>query len=79
MEGQTQGNAHAFGVSPRYEELRWDGLNFTAEQFAKVISVDAAAWQQELALHDELFTQLASHLPQALPEAKTRLEGRLQG
>ncbi len=79
IEGQVQGDTHAFGVSPRYEELRWDGLNFTAEQFAKVISVDAAAWQEELALHDQLFTQLAHGLPQALPEAKARLEGRLAG
>ncbi|MFP3890499.1 MAG: phosphoenolpyruvate carboxykinase (GTP) [Ralstonia sp.] len=79
IEGQVQGSEHVFGVSPRYEELSWDGLDFTAEQFAKVISLDAAAWQQELALHDELFTQLAHHLPQALPEAKARLEGRLQG
>lgn len=79
LEGQAQGNEHVFGVSPRYEELSWEGLDFTAEQFAKVISLDAAAWKQELALHDELFTQLANHLPQALPEAKARLEGRLQG
>ncbi|CAJ0820166.1 MULTISPECIES: phosphoenolpyruvate carboxykinase (GTP) [Ralstonia] len=79
IEGQAQGNENVFGVSPRYEELRWEGLDFTAEQFAKVISLDAAAWKQELALHDELFTQLANHLPQALPEAKARLEGRLQG
>ncbi|WP_296226877.1 phosphoenolpyruvate carboxykinase (GTP) [Ralstonia sp. UBA689] len=79
LEGQVQGDEHVFGVSPRYEELRWDGLNFTAEQFAKVISLDATAWKQELALHDELFTQLAHGLPQALPEAKTRLKGRLEG
>ncbi|ANH71704.1 phosphoenolpyruvate carboxykinase family protein [Ralstonia insidiosa] len=79
MEGQVQGDEHVFGVSPRYEELSWDGLDFTAEQFAKVISLDATAWKQELALHDELFTQLANHLPQALPEAKARLESRLQG
>ncbi len=79
IEGQAQGEEHVFGVSPRYEELSWDGLDFTAEQFAKVISLDATAWKQELALHDELFTQLANHLPQALPEAKARLESRLQG
>ena len=79
IEGQAQGDEHVFGVSPRYEELSWEGLDFTAEQFAKVISLDAAAWKQELALHDELFTQLANHLPQALPDAKARLEGRLQG
>ncbi|CAJ0741519.1 Phosphoenolpyruvate carboxykinase [GTP] [Ralstonia edaphis] len=77
IEGQAQGEEHVFGVSPRYEELSWDGLDFTAEQFAKVISLDAAAWKQELALHDELFTKLAHGLPQALPEAKTRLEERL--
>ena len=79
IEGQAQGDEHVFGVSPRYEELSWDGLNFTAEQFAKVISLDAAAWKQELALHDELFTKLAHGLPQALPDAKARLEGRLDG
>lgn len=79
IEGQAQGEEHVFGVSPRYEELRWDGLDFTAEQFAKVISLDAAAWKQELALHEELFAQLAHGLPQALPDAKARLEGRLGG
>ena len=77
IEGQAQGEEHVFGVSPRYEELSWDGLDFTAEQFAKVISLDAEAWKQELALHDELFTKLAHGLPQALPDAKTRLEERL--
>jgi len=79
IEGQAQGDEHVFGVSPRYEELSWDGLDFTAEQFAKVISLDAAAWKQELALHDELFTKLAHGLPQALPHAKARLEERLEG
>ena len=79
IEGQAQGEEHVFGVSPRYEELSWDGLDFTAEQFAKVISLDADAWKQELALHDELFTKLAHGLPQALPDAKTRLEERLGG
>ncbi|MBA9847992.1 MAG: phosphoenolpyruvate carboxykinase (GTP) [Ralstonia sp.] len=79
IEGRAQGDEHVFGVSPRYEELSWDGLDFTAEQFAKVISLDAAAWKEELALHDELFTKLAHGLPQALPDAKTRLEERLSG
>ncbi|WP_413707373.1 phosphoenolpyruvate carboxykinase (GTP) [Ralstonia sp. Ralssp110] len=79
IEGQAQGDENVFGVSPRYEELSWDGLDFTAEQFAKVISLDAAAWKQELALHDELFTKLAHGLPQALPDAKARLEERLEG
>jgi phosphoenolpyruvate carboxykinase (GTP) len=77
IEGQAEGDEHVFGVSPRYDELSWEGLDFTVEQFEKVISLDVVAWKLELALHDELFTQLAHRLPQALPEAKARLEGRL--
>jgi phosphoenolpyruvate carboxykinase (GTP) len=42
-----------------------------------VIGIDKAAWQQELKLHDELFAQLAYHLPAELPAAKARLEARL--
>jgi phosphoenolpyruvate carboxykinase (GTP) len=47
-----------------------DGLDFSAEQFAAVTSIDKAAWQKELKLHDELFEQLAYHLPQALLDTK---------
>ena len=77
IEGRAEGAENAFGVSPRYEDLRWDGLAFTREQFASVIGIDKAAWQQELKLHDELFQQLAWHLPAALPATKARIEQRL--
>ena len=36
-----------------------------------------AAWTQELALHAELFEQLAYHLPQELVETRLQLEKRL--
>jgi hypothetical protein len=39
-----------------------------------VIGIDKSAWQQELALHAELFQQLAHHLPQELPATKARIE-----
>jgi phosphoenolpyruvate carboxykinase (GTP) len=29
-----RGRDNVFGISPRYEDLRWDGLDFTREQFA---------------------------------------------
>ncbi len=60
IEGKAnKGTEHAIGTSPSYEELNWTGLDFTAEQFKTVTSIDTAAWQAELKLHDELFTQLA--------------------
>lgn len=77
IEGKAQGNEHVFGVSPAYEELNWTGLNFTAEQFNTVTSIDKAAWQKELELHSELFQQLAYHLPAELNETKAKIEQRL--
>ncbi|AGU47310.1 phosphoenolpyruvate carboxykinase PckG [Variovorax paradoxus B4] len=77
VEGNAKGTEHITGVSPRYEDLNWTGLEFSAEQFATVTSIDKAAWQAELKLHAELFQQLAHHLPKELPETKAAIEQRL--
>ncbi|WP_038217650.1 phosphoenolpyruvate carboxykinase (GTP) [Xenophilus azovorans] len=77
VEGQGQGAEHVFGVSPRYEDLNWTGLDFTRTQFDKVTSIDKAAWQAELKLHAELFEQLAHRLPSELPATKAAIEQRL--
>jgi phosphoenolpyruvate carboxykinase (GTP) len=77
IEGKAQGADNLFGVSPRYEDLRWDGLAFTQDQFASVIGIDKAAWQQELKLHAELFQQLTHHLPAVLPTTMARMEQKL--
>ena len=78
IEGIANGAENVFGLSPRFEDLRWDGLAFTREQFNTVVGIDRAAWQQELVLHSELFKQLEHHLPAELPAAKARLEARLE-
>jgi phosphoenolpyruvate carboxykinase (GTP) len=78
VEGTAQGADNVFGTSPRFEDLRWDGLAFTREQFGAVIGIDKAAWQQELTLHAELFKQLESKLPAALPATKAQIEARLE-
>ncbi|SEB23142.1 phosphoenolpyruvate carboxykinase (GTP) [Variovorax sp. YR216] len=77
IENKAQGTEHVFGVSPRYEDLNWTGLDFSAEQFETVTSIDKAAWQAELKLHAELFQQLAHHLPKELPATKAAIEQRL--
>jgi phosphoenolpyruvate carboxykinase (GTP) len=75
--GTAKGTDNAFGLSPNYEDINWNGLNFTKEQFQSVIGVDTAAWTQELKLHEELFTQLAYHLPVEMPATKAKIEQRL--
>jgi phosphoenolpyruvate carboxykinase (GTP) len=77
IEQKAEGSEHVFGVSPRYEDLNWTGLDFSAQQFDTVTSIDKAAWQAELKLHAELFEQLSHHLPQELPATKAAIEQRL--
>ncbi len=77
VEGVAGGQNNAFGVSPRYEDLDWQGLSFSREQFHSVMAMDHGAWQKELKLHDELFAQLAYHLPHELNDTKARIERQL--
>jgi phosphoenolpyruvate carboxykinase (GTP) len=77
VEGRARGVEHLFGISPRYEDLTWDGLNFTREQFDAVTSIDHAAWRQELKLHEELFEQLSARLPAQLLSTKAQIERKL--
>ena len=77
IEGTAGGRENAFGTTPGYGDLNWTGLNFTAEQFDQVTSIDPAAWRAELQLHGELFQQLAYHLPAEMSATKARIEARL--
>lgn len=77
IEGRVQGEQHVFGISPSYQELNWEGLPFTKEQFEQVINIDLPAWEKELELHHELFQQLEHRLPAELKETKAQIEKRL--
>jgi phosphoenolpyruvate carboxykinase (GTP) len=77
MEGRVAGQEHFLGVSPRFEEIDWTGSDFDRARFDSVISTDAAAWQDELKLHGELFEQLAHHLPPALASTRAQWSARL--
>ena len=77
VEGTVQGRDNVFGVTPRYEDLTWKGLDFTPAQFEQVTSIDPVAWKAELGLHAELFRQLAYHLPAELEQTKAKIEARL--
>ena len=77
IEGSAQGHDNVFGISPSYEELNWNGMTFTPEQFHTVTHIDKAAWQEELGLHEALFQQLAHHLPAELPATRTAIAQRL--
>lgn len=77
IDGATTGQENIFGISPRFEDITWDGLNFTAEQFETITSIDKDAWKAELELHTELFDKLKYRLPAELEATKAALAQRL--
>ena len=74
---RASGVEHVFGITPRYDDLSWEGASFTRADFDTITSIDAAAWAKELELHGELFTRLRHHLPEALTHVRDRLQERL--
>jgi len=77
IEGQATGVETGFGVAPAYSEINWTGLDFNQAQFDSVTNLNKEDWKAEIALHTELFTQLAYHLPKELEETKAQLAQRL--
>jgi phosphoenolpyruvate carboxykinase (GTP) len=77
VQGSAGGVEHVFGVSPRYEDLSWDGLQFTRAQFDAVMQIDDIAWRDEMKLHGALFEQLSHRLPEELTATKAQIEQKL--
>ncbi|MER2597945.1 MAG: phosphoenolpyruvate carboxykinase (GTP) [Caldilineales bacterium] len=65
------------GLMPRYDELNWEGLDFSREQFNAIMNVDRELWKQELLSHEELFIKLYDRLPREMIFTKELLLGSL--
>ena len=77
IDGTAQGAENLFGVSPRFEDITWDGLAFDAAQFKRITSIVQDQWRRELDLHEELFTKLQQRLPKALADIRERLDSQV--
>ncbi|TAN52751.1 MAG: phosphoenolpyruvate carboxykinase (GTP) [Betaproteobacteria bacterium] len=76
--GRAQAAPNALGLMPRYEDLRWAGLEkFGRERFAELEQIDRHAWQHELGAHDELFAKLGAKLPRELAARRAQLHQQL--
>ena len=78
LEGKAQGHDTLFGVAPNYNEINWSGIEFSVDDFAKVTSIDKAAWSEEFKLHEEHFSKLSHNLPKAMSDTLKALEARLE-
>jgi phosphoenolpyruvate carboxykinase (GTP) len=74
----THGGTETFlGVSPRYEDLRWEGLSFDRTRFEQATALNAAEWRRELDSHAEFFARIGDRVPSQLHSVRKRLAARL--
>ena len=77
IEGKAGGQEHVLGVTPRFEDMDWQGLSFSVDMFETITAIDLQAWRDEFKLHDELFDKLAHGLPDHLVQIREQLQSRL--
>ncbi len=63
IKGKTSSVESPIGWMPRYEDIDWTGLNFSRQDFEKIMTVDREAWKGELLAHEELFEKMYDRLP----------------
>ena len=61
--GRTLGKETPIGWMPHYEDIRWEGLDFSKEDFEELQKFDREAWRAEVLGHEELFLDLHDRLP----------------
>lgn len=64
--GRALAKETPIGWMPHYDDMQWEGIEFSQEQFEELQSFDRAAWRTEVLGHEELFLDLHDRLP---PEA----------
>ena len=63
VRGRVRGKETPIGWIPRLNDIHWQGLDFSYEQFKELQTVDREAWKQEVMGHEELFLAIHDHLP----------------
>lgn len=63
IQGRTSAVESPVGWMPRYEDMDWTGLDFSREEFNKIMTIDREPWKKELLSHEELFSRMYDKLP----------------
>jgi phosphoenolpyruvate carboxykinase (GTP) len=73
VNGSARGFEGPLGWMPRYEDIDWNGLEFSQKQFDDLMKVDTELWKKEIQLHEELFISLYDKLPRELSSVRELL------
>jgi len=75
--GHALGRETPIGWMPRYDDIDWEGLDFSRDAFEQLQAVDRAAWHAEIVGHEELFIELHDRLPKEMVYERELLIARL--
>ena len=79
VHGRAAAVESPLGLMPRREDLTWDGLNFPAERFDELMTVERKTGLAEADAHGDHFVQFSGHLPRAFLAQCDLLKTRLKG
>ncbi|MGH8559073.1 MAG: phosphoenolpyruvate carboxykinase (GTP) [Methylococcales bacterium] len=77
VHGRVLGIESPLGWVPRYEEINWDGLDFSEEKFYEIMNINKETARTEAAEQEELFTRFGEHLPREMELERELLLSRL--
>lgn len=75
--GSAAGHETSIGWVPEYEDFHFEGLDFSREDFARVMAFHPEEWRQEIVSQGELFLKLFNSMPKELVYEKELLASRL--
>jgi phosphoenolpyruvate carboxykinase (GTP) len=77
VRGRAGAVESPFGLMPKLDDINWQGMDFDAEQFYKLMEVDRAAAQDEAEDQKTLFDTFGDRLPADMETQRQALIARL--
>ena len=75
--GRAIGVESPLGWVPDYNELEWNGLEFSEDQFYAIMNIDRERARKEASDQEELFTRFGDHLPREMQLERELMLSRL--
>ncbi|MDX2225183.1 MAG: phosphoenolpyruvate carboxykinase (GTP) [Rhodospirillaceae bacterium] len=78
VRGRAGAAESPFGFVPRFADLKWDGLPYATDTFAKLMEIDRGDALRELADQDNLFDQFGARTPKNLIDQRNSIRTRVE-
>lgn len=75
--GHAVGHESSIGWVPEYQDFNFEGLDFSQQDFDKVMAFRPDEWKREVVSQGELFLELFNSMPKELVYEKEQLSARL--